>query len=130
MAPTRELVQQIGKEARRFMKPLGLTCTCIYGGSGVANQVRPLQQPAPLQLYAVMRCKHCRLSLFQQAATPSSAAQLQDSTCAKHLGLWLTDHRAEARHGGGGVHAGPHDRHPGHISWQDHQPAPRHLPGG
>jgi ATP-dependent RNA helicase DDX46/PRP5 len=39
MAPTRELVQQIGKETRRFTKPLGLNCTCIYGGSGVANQV-------------------------------------------------------------------------------------------
>ncbi len=40
MAPTRELVQQIGKETKRFTKALSLNCTCVYGGSGVANQVR------------------------------------------------------------------------------------------
>jgi ATP-dependent RNA helicase DDX46/PRP5 len=49
MAPTRELVQQIGKETRRFTKSLGLTCTCIYGGSGVANQVFTLWKFALLQ---------------------------------------------------------------------------------
>ena len=40
MAPTRELVQQIGKDVKRFGKPLGITCVCVFGGSGIANQVR------------------------------------------------------------------------------------------
>jgi DEAD/DEAH box helicase len=88
MAPTRELVQQIGKEARRFMKPLGLSCTCIYGGSGVANQVPPPQQPAPLQLHAPLRSARCRLSSGRQATIPgvwhgAGAAGLQDSTGCK-----------------------------------------------
>ena len=47
MAPTRELVQQIGKDVRRFTKALGLTCTCVYGGSGVANQVLRMLIPEP-----------------------------------------------------------------------------------
>ena len=40
MAPTRELVQQIGKDVKRFGKPLGINCVCVFGGSGIANQVR------------------------------------------------------------------------------------------
>mmetsp|Transcript_2454 Transcript_2454/g.5611 ORF Transcript_2454/g.5611 Transcript_2454/m.5611 type:complete len:1394 (-) Transcript_2454:333-4514(-) len=44
MAPTRELVQQISKEARKFARPLGLECTAVYGGSGVANQITELKR--------------------------------------------------------------------------------------
>jgi len=44
MAPTRELVQQIGKEIKRFTKFLDLTCVCVYGGSGVANQINELKR--------------------------------------------------------------------------------------
>ena len=40
MAPTRELVQQISKEIKKFAKALTLTCVAVFGGSGVANQVR------------------------------------------------------------------------------------------
>ena len=88
MAPTRELVQQIGQEARRFMKPLGLTCTCIYGGSGVANQVPPPQQPASLQLkrlLSVLQVAACRYQteLLHQAAEHGAehgAAKLHDGT--------------------------------------------------
>ncbi len=39
VAPTRELVQQIGKDIKRFSKALAITCTSVYGGSGVSNQV-------------------------------------------------------------------------------------------
>jgi len=39
MAPTRELVQQIGKDVKRFGKTLGINCVCVFGGSGIANQV-------------------------------------------------------------------------------------------
>ncbi|KAI3433563.1 hypothetical protein D9Q98_003374 [Chlorella vulgaris] len=44
MAPTRELVTQIGKEVKRFAKTAGLTCVCVYGGSGVANQISELKR--------------------------------------------------------------------------------------
>ncbi|KAK9806771.1 hypothetical protein WJX72_002237 [[Myrmecia] bisecta] len=44
MAPTRELVQQIGKDIRKFAKPLNLVCVCVYGGSGVANQITELKR--------------------------------------------------------------------------------------
>ena len=39
MAPTRELVQQIGKDVKRFGRVLGIVCVCVFGGSGIANQV-------------------------------------------------------------------------------------------
>ena len=44
MAPTRELISQIGKEVRRFSRAAGLECTCVYGGSGVANQISELKR--------------------------------------------------------------------------------------
>ena len=44
MAPTRELVTQIGKEVKRFARAAGIDCTCVYGGSGVANQISELKR--------------------------------------------------------------------------------------
>lgn len=44
MAPTRELVTQIGKEVKRFAKVAGLSCATVYGGSGVANQISELKR--------------------------------------------------------------------------------------
>ena len=44
MAPTRELVTQIGKEVRKFSRVLGMNCTCVYGGSGIANQISELKR--------------------------------------------------------------------------------------
>ena len=40
MAPTRELVVQIGKDVNRFAKSTGFRCVCVYGGTGVGSQVR------------------------------------------------------------------------------------------
>ena len=37
MAPTRELCLQIGKECRKFAKPLGLRAVCVYGGTGTCD---------------------------------------------------------------------------------------------
>eukprot|EP00210_Caulerpa_lentillifera_P003457 g3299.t1 len=48
MAPTRELVQQIGKEIKHFSKFLEVTCVCVYGGSGVANQINELKRGAEI----------------------------------------------------------------------------------
>lgn len=44
MAPTRELVQQIYNDIRKFSKVVGLTCVPVYGGSGVAQQISDLKR--------------------------------------------------------------------------------------
>ena len=44
MAPTRELVQQIHSDIKKFSKVLGLRCVPVYGGSGVAQQISELKR--------------------------------------------------------------------------------------
>ncbi|KAI3711456.1 hypothetical protein L2E82_41558 [Cichorium intybus] len=48
MAPTRELVQQIHSDIRKFTKIMGLTCVPVYGGSGVAQQISELKRGAEI----------------------------------------------------------------------------------
>lgn len=49
MAPTRELVVQIGKDIRRFSKALALSVVCAYGGSAVAGQIADLKRGAEVR---------------------------------------------------------------------------------
>lgn len=44
MAPTRELVQQIHNDIKKFAKVMNLTCVPVYGGSGVAQQIGDLKK--------------------------------------------------------------------------------------
>lgn len=44
MAPTRELVQQIHSDIKKFTKALGIRCVPVYGGSGVAQQISELKR--------------------------------------------------------------------------------------
>ncbi|KAG6501610.1 hypothetical protein ZIOFF_041493 [Zingiber officinale] len=44
MAPTRELVQQIHNDIKKFAKPLNINCVPVYGGSGVAQQISELKR--------------------------------------------------------------------------------------
>ncbi len=46
MAPTRELVVQIGKDIRLFSRALDITCVCAYGGSAVGDQISALKRGA------------------------------------------------------------------------------------
>lgn len=39
MTPTRELALQITKECKKFSKSLGLRVVCVYGGTGISEQV-------------------------------------------------------------------------------------------
>ncbi|KAF0298003.1 putative ATP-dependent RNA helicase DDX46 [Amphibalanus amphitrite] len=48
MAPTRELCLQIGKECRKFAKPLGLRAVCVYGGTGISEQIAELKRGAEI----------------------------------------------------------------------------------
>lgn len=44
MAPTRELVQQIHGDIKKFAKVVGISCVPVYGGSGVAQQISELKR--------------------------------------------------------------------------------------
>lgn len=44
MAPTRELVTQIGRDVKKFAKVENMTCVTVYGGTGVANQITELKR--------------------------------------------------------------------------------------
>ncbi|XP_009146915.2 DEAD-box ATP-dependent RNA helicase 42 [Brassica rapa] len=44
MAPTRELVQQIHTDIKKFAKSLSIRCVAVYGGSGVAQQISELKR--------------------------------------------------------------------------------------
>ncbi|KAJ4847296.1 DEAD-box ATP-dependent RNA helicase 45 [Turnera subulata] len=48
MAPTRELVQQIHSDTRKFAKVMGIRCVPVYGGSGVAQQIGALKKGAEI----------------------------------------------------------------------------------
>lgn len=48
MSPTRELCLQIGKECRKFAKPLGIRAVCVYGGTGISEQIAELKRGAEI----------------------------------------------------------------------------------
>ncbi|KAJ8665737.1 hypothetical protein QAD02_007399, partial [Eretmocerus hayati] len=48
MTPTRELCMQIGKDSRRFTKSLGLRYVCVYGGTGISEQIAELKRGAEI----------------------------------------------------------------------------------
>ncbi|XP_030382423.1 probable ATP-dependent RNA helicase DDX46 isoform X4 [Scaptodrosophila lebanonensis] len=48
MAPTRELCMQIGKDIRKFSKTLGLRPVCVYGGTGISEQIAGLKRGAEI----------------------------------------------------------------------------------
>nr|CAD7200591.1 unnamed protein product [Timema douglasi] len=46
MTPTRELCMQIGKECRKLTKSLNLRAVCVYGGTGISEQIAELKRGA------------------------------------------------------------------------------------
>ena len=46
MTPTRELAMQIGRECRKFTKALDLHVVCVYGGTGISEQIAELKRGA------------------------------------------------------------------------------------
>ena len=52
MAPTRELVVQIGKDIRMFTRALDFACVCAYGGSAVGDQISALKRGAEVSMPA------------------------------------------------------------------------------
>ncbi|KAI0229607.1 putative ATP-dependent RNA helicase DDX46 [Lamellibrachia satsuma] len=48
MTPTRELAIQITKDCKRFTKPLNLKVVCVYGGTGISEQIAELKRGAEI----------------------------------------------------------------------------------
>lgn len=48
MTPTRELCMQIGKDIRRFAKSINLRAVCVYGGTGISEQIAELKRGAEI----------------------------------------------------------------------------------
>ncbi|XP_014212707.1 probable ATP-dependent RNA helicase DDX46 [Copidosoma floridanum] len=48
MTPTRELCMQIGKDSKKFTKCLGLSYVCVYGGTGISEQIAELKRGAEI----------------------------------------------------------------------------------
>ncbi|KNC84515.1 hypothetical protein SARC_03261 [Sphaeroforma arctica JP610] len=48
MAPTRELAIQIYTECRKFAKVSGVRAVCVYGGSGISEQIADLKRGAEI----------------------------------------------------------------------------------
>ena len=48
MTPTRELALQIYNECRKFCKLLKLWCVCVYGGTGISEQIADLKRGAEI----------------------------------------------------------------------------------
>ena len=69
LAPTRELCVQIGKDVKRFARPLGLTCVCAYGGSALGTQISDLKRGAEIVI-----------------ATPGRLIDVLAASCSNVLG--------------------------------------------
>uniref|UniRef100_T1IN03 Probable ATP-dependent RNA helicase DDX46 n=1 Tax=Strigamia maritima TaxID=126957 RepID=T1IN03_STRMM len=48
MTPTRELAMQIAKECRKFTKFINLHVVCVYGGTGISEQIAELKRGAEI----------------------------------------------------------------------------------
>ncbi|OAA73137.1 DEAD-like helicase [Cordyceps fumosorosea ARSEF 2679] len=59
LAPTRELVQQIEKEARKFGEPLGFRCVSIVGGHSLEEQAYALRNGAEIIVATPGRLVDC-----------------------------------------------------------------------
>ena len=48
LTPTRELAMQISADARKFTKALQLRVVCVYGGTGISEQIAELKRGAEI----------------------------------------------------------------------------------
>merc|ERR1719347_2092395 len=48
MTPTRELCLQIGKECRKFVRAIDARAVCVYGGTGISEQIAELKRGAEI----------------------------------------------------------------------------------
>jgi ATP-dependent RNA helicase DDX23/PRP28 len=71
LAPTRELAQQIEKEAKKFAMPIGFSCVCIVGGHSLEEQAFGLRDGTEIIVATPGRLVDClerRLIVLQQCS--------------------------------------------------------------
>ena len=78
LAPTRELAIQIGAEARRFCKHIGLTCVCCYGGIGVADQIAQLKTGAELVIASLPTIEEARKWIDEKSSDNAGSFAFRD----------------------------------------------------
>lgn len=44
LTPTRELAMQIAKECKKFTKNMNIRTVCVYGGTGISEQIAELKR--------------------------------------------------------------------------------------
>ncbi|KAM8972958.1 putative ATP-dependent RNA helicase DDX46 isoform 2-T2 [Pelodytes ibericus] len=73
MTPTRELALQITKECKKFSKTLGLRVVCVYGGTGISEQIAELKRGAeiivctPGRMIDMLAANNGRVTNFRRA---------------------------------------------------------------
>lgn len=73
LTPTRELALQITKECKKFSKPLGLRVVCVYGGTGISEQIAELKRGAeiivctPGRMIDMLAANNGRVTNFRRA---------------------------------------------------------------
>lgn len=156
MTPTRELALQITKECKKFSKPLGLRVVCVYGGTGISEQVnttdsRRHSSREPLSSLTTLVNKKKRHKLpteqyfwvhpWHDNSVFDGFGQTWVLKWPKKCCLWSSgvlelivhlscpDCWAEERSRDHRVHTGENDRHAGGQQWWVHAPlTPRPLP--
>ena len=48
LTPTRELAMQIHRDTKKFTKALNLRSVCVYGGTGISEQIAELKRGAEI----------------------------------------------------------------------------------
>ena len=95
MAPTRELVQQISKEIKKFAKVVDMSCVAVFGGSGVANQISELKRGAEIVVCTPGR-------MIDLLATSNGESGLKSSHKVSHSSvlsiLCRQDHKPPTMH--------------------------------
>jgi len=90
MTPTRELAMQIGRECRKFTKALDLHVVCVYGGTGISEQIAELKRGAEVIVCTPGRMIDMLAANSGMIQTTSSCLAVCLSTGAICLFVFLT----------------------------------------
>jgi len=84
MTPTRELAMQIGRECRKFTKALAVHVVCVYGGTGISEQIAELKRGAE-----VIVCTPGRMIDMLAANSGNVSTAVCLSTCLSVTSVYI-----------------------------------------
>ena len=91
MTPTRELCMQIGKECKKFTKSLNLRAVCVYGGTGISEQIAELKRGAeiivctPGRMIDLLAANSGMLCMSKQRDCENKNKNKDDSYCKQMM---------------------------------------------